>query len=187
MSAHRLPTAALGVTLLVLAGCSTSPDPAPSPPVVTTPSASTPTTVPPPNPTASASAAAIAAYLGFQTALTAAQRTADPHNRDLAKYSADKALSAARVGLIQQQQAGVIFKGKPVFNPVVGRIDLTGEGYIAITDCVDNTHWVPVYKATGKSAAAPGQHPRIPGSATLFRYGGHWVVRTVSADRSRTC
>lgn len=182
----RRCSAVLLSAALVLAGCSSAPDPSPSNPPLITPTPS-PTAPPTPNPTASASAAALTAYLNFRAALVTARKAADPYYRGLATYSVDKALAKAVQSLFQQRQAGVVYRGKPVFTPVVDRVDLSGEGFVYLSDCVDDTHWIPVYKATGKSAEAPGQNLRIPGTAVIFHYAGRWVVRSTTSDRSRTC
>lgn len=179
------------VLLLALSACSPSADPepgpsTPSPPPVT--STSPPMTPPAsPDPTASASAGVLKAYLGFQHAVADAQRTANAHSKKLEKYGADKALAQARGFLIQLERNGVVLRGEPRFDPTVTRVELGEQRAGWIRDCIDGTNWKPIYKATGKSALAPGQHPRVPAVAQVGWNGDRWVVRTLDVDRSATC
>lgn len=188
MNARRLSGAVLALSILGLAGCTSSADTGntPSAPLTTSPTETTPSS-PTPDPTSSAGSAALGAYLGFREALVVAQRSANPSEPNLERYAADKALAQSRASLLIQQQAGIVFKGKPVFNPHVLTVDLSGTGSVTISDCVDSSDWTPVYEATGKSAAAPNQPARVPVSAVASTYAGRWVVRSMTSDRSRTC
>ena len=188
MNARRLSGALLALSLVGLAGCTSSADTGgtPSASGTTSPTGTT-SSSPTPDPSASAGSAALSAYLGFREALAAAQRSANPSEPSLDRYAADKALAESRASLLIQQQAGIVFKGKPVFSPRVLTVDLSGTGSVTISDCVDSSNWTPVYQATGKSAAAPGQPARVPVTAVASTYGGRWVVRSMTSDRSRTC
>jgi hypothetical protein len=139
------------------------------------------------DPTASTSAAVLKAYLDFQHAVADAQRTANAHSKKLEKYGADKALAQARVFLIEMDHNGVVFRGEPKFDPTVTRVELGEQRSGWVRDCIDGTNWKPIYKATGKSALAPGQHSRAPAEAWVWWNGERWVVRTLSVDRSKTC
>ena len=140
-----------------------------------------------PNPTAAASQAALSAYLGFRTAQVAAEATADAHNADLAKYAGDKALADERANLLQMAQAGIVVTGRPVFHPHVASVTLDAAPEVTITDCIDTSAWMPIYKATGKSAAAPGQPRRVMATALARPYGTGWLIMDLTTDRSRSC
>jgi hypothetical protein len=58
---------------------------------------------------------------------------------------------------------------------------------VELADCIDNTDWRPVYAATGKSAAAPGQAQRVPLVVTVQESAARWRVMAVTSDRSRPC
>jgi hypothetical protein len=188
MNARRLSGAVLVLSMLGLAGCASSAGTGNTPSASSTSSpAGTTSNSPTADPSVSAGSAALGAYLGFREALAAAQRSANPSEPSLDRYAADKALAESRASLLIQQQAGIVFRGKPVFSPRVLKVDLSGTGSVTISDCVDSSNWTPVYEATGKSAAAPGQPVRVPVSAVASTYDGRWVVRSMTSDRSRTC
>lgn len=184
----RCGAAAVLAALLVVSGCSSDPGPTTTTPPPTPPaSPRTPSPSTSPDPTAGVSAAVLAAYLNFQHAVADAQRTANAHSKQLEKYGADKALAQARVFLIEMDHSGVVFRGAPAFDPVVTRLELGEQRSGWVRDCVDGTNWKPIYKATGKSALAPGQNPRAPAQAWVWWNGERWVVRTLTVDRSKTC
>lgn len=177
--------------VVVLTACSRTPDASsssPPPPSSTSPSRSS-STSPTPSPDASAAAreAALAAYRGFRRAQVAAEATADARNPELAKYAGDKALAQERANLLQLAEAGIVVTGKPIFSPEVTAVSLGSSPVVTITDCVDTQGWTPVYKATGKSAAAPNQPRRILATALARPYGDGWIITELTTDRSRTC
>lgn len=137
--------------------------------------------------TAAAGEAALKAYRGFRKAQVAAEATADPRHRGLAKYAGDKALAQERANLRQLAEAGIVVTGKPLFSPEVADVSLGDSPVVTITDCVDTTDWTPVYEATGKSAAAPGQPMRVKATALARPYGQGWVITELKTDRSRPC
>lgn len=140
------------------------------------------------NLSASYGAAALKTYVSFRRAFTAAQRTADVENKSLDRFAADKALSQARESLLRQRASGVVYRGEPLISPQLTRVDLsTGTPLVNLSDCVDSRHWKPVYEATGKSAAAPGQPLRVPLAVAVRSIKGEWRVVEVQADRSRSC
>ena len=140
-----------------------------------------------PDAEAKASAAALSAYRGFRAAQVVAGRTSDAHSPGLAKYAGDKALADERASLLQLERAGIVFVGEPGLSPQVSEVDLGAYPSVTILDCVDNSHWSPVYEKTGKSAAAPGQPNRVLATAIAHPYAGGWIITSVVSDRSRTC
>ena len=144
----------------------------------------TPSTSATQDPQALASAGALAAYRGFRQAQVAAEAVANAHNADLAKYAGDKALAQERANLLQLARAGIVVRGAPRLDP---RVTSASATEVTITDCVDTTDWQPVYKATGKSAAAPGQPTRVLATALARPYGDGWLIQELTTDRSRPC
>ena len=190
MSASQAWRATLASIVLLAgaAGCSTSGGTgAPSTSAVTSPSSSASST-PSPDQSAVAAEAGLTAYRGYRQALNAALSQGNPQSKELARFAADKALAEARANLLQLQRLGIVYTGKPTISPSVSRVALdAARPTVELNDCVDNTNWVPVYKATGRSAAAPGQNRRVPLTASVQLFNGAWRVMAVQSDRSRTC
>lgn len=177
------PVSVLLLGLLALGGCNDAQPPSGSP------SSPTPTS----NATASADAsaaagaAALAAYHGFRKAQVAAEAVANARHPDLAKYAGDKALAQERANLLQLAKAGIVVTGQPVLAPEVTAVSLGTSPMVTITDCVDTSGWTPIYKATGKSAAAPNQPSRVLATALARPYGQGWIIAELTTDRSRPC
>jgi hypothetical protein len=117
----------------------------------------------------------------------AAEAVADAHNPDLAKFAGDKALAQERANLLQLAKAGIIVTGQPILKPVVTAVSLGGAPVVTISDCVDTSRWTPVYRATGKSAAAPNQPSRVLATAQARPYGQGWIITELTTERSRPC
>ena len=167
---------ATALAILCFAGCSGD-----KPTARKTP---TPTVSATPASDALAAAAALAAYRGFRKAQVAAEAVANAHSADLAKYAGDKALAQERANLLQLARAGIVVRGAPLLDP---RVSSASPTVVTITDCVDTTHWQPVYKATGKSAAAPNQPTRVLATALARPYADRWLIQELTTDRSRPC
>lgn len=136
---------------------------------------------------AAASAAVEEAYRGYWSAKLAvfADPTKEPGG-DLSHYAVDTAYSDTVTSMLTFRGSGIAFLGSPTLSPVVQGVDLTAQT-ATISDCVDSTNWRPVYTATGASAAAPGQAPRLVATAEAYVYDGHWTIRTFTVDRETPC
>ena len=150
-------------------------------------SASSSATSPSPDPTKQAADAALAAYRGFRQAEVRAEAKADPKGSGLERYAIDKALDGVYSLLLFYRQQGIVVRGAPTLSPTVTSVELGTPARAVITDCFDTSKWEAVYKATGKSAVAPGQARRTVVTATVEVYRGQWMVRTVTNQRDRTC
>jgi hypothetical protein len=188
---------ALGITAL-LAACS-SPVPQPTPTITTVPATDPATNTPTPGPTptvdpttAAAEAAILDAYRSYWAAQVKVLRDPAPYS-DLAysdwgavqHVAVDKALANLVATVDLYAENGIANVGAPVLTPVVSGV--VPDQSATIADCVDATNWRPIYVATGKSAAAPGQAPRVVINSTVLFYDGHWVVNGSVADRAKTC
>ena len=185
-----LATVLVLVAVMATSGCTggSLPSPSGSDTSATSPSSSSPTGTPTPDPQASASAAAMLAYNAFWAAQVASQ--ADPQKRqdpNLAKYAIDKALADAQATLLLYRQNGIEMRGEPTHDAKATAVDVGPPATVSITDCLDSTNWKPVYAATGKSALAPGQSPRVVVDSTATLYNGLWVIRMSVAHRDRPC
>ena len=175
--------------LLAVSSCSGSSEPPSSLPTSSSTSSASASASATPSPDAStaAGAAALVAYSGFRSAQVAAEAVADAHNPDLAKFAGDKALAQERANLLQLAKAGIIVTGQPILKPEVTAVSLGGAPVVTITDCVDTSRWTPIYKATGKSAAAPNQPSRVLATALARPYGKAWIITELTTERSRPC
>jgi hypothetical protein len=180
----------VAATIVAVSACtgSSTPSPSTSPPPPSPASSSATPTTPTPDQTTTATSAVLMAYRGYWATRVSAQ--AHPEGEavaELSRYSVDQALAGVRSTVLLFRQQGIVMKGEPVLSPSVTSIDLAGTGAAWISDCVDSSNWKPVYKATGKSALAPNQPPRVVMDSTAMIYAGHWVIRTAVAHRDRTC
>ena len=185
-ASRALLAALLGAFLL--AGCAQTPqDPLPT--------ASSPGTRPSASsagPTVSTapteSVEALAAYDNFWAAKVESQ--ADPTKQPpkaLGRYAIDKALADAQATLLLLRRNGVEMTGKPSHDARVTEISGGNPAQVSITDCLDSTRWLPVVAATGESALAPGQSPRVIVESVATVYDGRWVIKTSTAYRDRPC
>lgn len=132
---------------------------------------------------------AMAAYTGFREAYIAAAATADARTADLAKYVGDPLLLETRLALQTQGGQGIVYQGRPTWSARATAVNVSTRPFsVTIEDCLDTTNWTPVYKATGKPAAAGGQALRYVVTSTAQLYDdGRWLINQSKADRSRSC
>lgn len=173
---------------VVLVGCTEAPrDPLPtSSSPGTRPSASS--AAPTVSTTPTESIEALAAYDRFWAAKVASQ--ADPTKQPpkaLRANAIDKALSDALATVLLLRRNGVEMRGEPVHETSVVSVTAGARPEVAITDCLDSTDWLPVVVATGESALAPGQSPRVVVESVATIFDGRWVIKTSTAYRDRSC
>ena len=188
---------ALGIAAL-LAAC-LSPAPQPTPTVATVsptpdrPTPPTPSPTPSVDPTNAAPEAAILeAYRSYWDVQVKVLRDpssyADLTHADWSepqRFAVDKALANLVSTAQLYAQNGIANVGEPVLDPHVS--DVVPGQSATIADCVDGTNWQPIYTATGKSAAASGQAPRLVVNSTVLFYDNRWVVNGSVVDRGTTC
>ncbi|HEY3547394.1 MAG TPA: hypothetical protein VGK17_15075 [Propionicimonas sp.] len=188
---------AVGIAAL-LAACS-DPTPRPTSTVISVAPTRDPTTTPPTSATpsvgpttAAAEAAILQAYRGYWDAQVQVLR--DPSSyADIAhsdwsepqRFAVDKALANLVSSAQLYAKNGIANVGTPMLDPTVSNV-VPGQS-ASIADCVDGTNWQPIYTATGKSAAAPGQAPRLVVNSTVLFYDSRWVVNDSVVDRASTC
>ena len=178
-----LVAGALGLLAACTSGASADRTSSPASPVSPSSSATTPS----PDPTKQAADAALAAYRGFRQAEVRAAAKADPKGSGLERYAIDKALDGVYSVLLFYRQQGIVVRGEPTLSPTVSSVTLGTPPRAVISDCFDTSKWEAVYKATGKSAVAPGQARRTVVTASVEVYRGRWMVRTLTNQRDRTC
>ncbi|MFJ8628527.1 hypothetical protein ACIRD3_37590 [Kitasatospora sp. NPDC093550] len=162
-----------------------------SAPASPTSAAAAPT--PPPTPTADPTAKAgtdvLAVYKAFTDYKVTALRSG---HADVAKQSAvstGDAYKSLASTIFESQQSGVVFKGDLVSKPTVEAVDLASSpGRATLADCLDVSHWEPVYSSSGKSAAAPSQATRFVVSVGAQQMpDGTWRISQYTTDKARTC
>lgn len=176
--------------MLVMLGtsCSTEPSsPTSSPATASSPTPSAGTTSSSSSPTSAATEAALAAYDGYWVAQIRSQANpAKAQDPNLVRYASGQALAGAQSTLLLFRQNGIAMRGDPIRDPHVTSVD-TAARTVAVVDCVDSSNWKPVYVATGKSALAPGQSPRVVVNSTLELSRGVWTVSSSVVHRDQTC
>lgn len=145
------------------------------------------TTTPSSSPTSTAAASAIAAYNGYWAAQVRSQANpSKPQDPKLVRYASGKALAGAQSTLLVFRQNGIAMRGAPVLSPTVESVDGSGQ-IVSVKDCVDSSNWKPIYVATGKSALAPGQAPRVVVDSVVGLAKGSWTVTDSVVHRDQTC
>lgn len=185
-SRPRAAVVAAGVSTLMLAvtGCSGA-DSKGAPPSV--PASTTASPAPSANPSAAAKAQVLATYRKMWDAKVKVYQTGQITSRELEKYATDKALANIKLTSVFYQDHGMVLQGTPVLSPTVTALSLTKTPQRAtISDCVDTTHFVEIYKATGKHVplAAPQRHVQ---TSVAQSTGGAWVITDSVIERDRTC
>lgn len=189
--ATKVAIAALAAATLLTA-CTNPSDPGPVPATASSTAVARPTATPSPaTPSTPQHAAILEAYNGYWRVSVAMLSDpsanldgAGPHWNELRQFATDTALADQFTTLHDLSQNGIALVGAPVLNPSVANV--TGQT-ASIVDCVDSTNWQPVYTATKKSAAAPGQNPRLITNSTLQLYDGRWQVTASVIDREKSC
>lgn len=174
---------------MLVAGCTSDPTPSANPstssPAAPSPSSSTSSADPA---VAAATEAALASYGAFWKAKVASQ--AQPTKKppaDLSKFAIDKALSDALATVLVLRRNGVAMKGQPAHSASVANVTLGSVPTVQIHDCLDSSAWTPVFVASGKSALAPGQAPRVVVDSLATTFDGRWVIRSSIAHRDQPC
>ena len=141
---------------------------------------------------AAAVAAILNAYRGYWAAQVKVLRDpgsyADIAHADWSepqRFAVDKALANLVSTAQLYTQNGIANVGEPALDPRVSGI--VPDHSASISDCVDGSNWQPLYVATGKSAAAPGQASRLVVNSTVLFYDSRWVVNGSVVDRTTTC
>ena len=173
--------------MLLVTGCTASSEPTPTPTPTAAPTqTATPTESPSPSLTPDQESA-LAAYLGFRDVQVRAEADPGQPAPELEDFAADQALVDELANLATLAQAGIAMSGEPVFDPTIANTVDGDPPSVTIEDCVDVSGWVPVYVATGESAAAPGSPERVLATATVSPREGTWKIVDIATDRSGEC
>lgn len=169
--------------LLLAAACgdsSSSMDASPS-------TTSTPRTTAVRDAATTASKRAIAAYKAMWNAMATASRTADYQSPRLSLHADGDALSQLSRGLYANKQHGIVTKGDPATSPTVTSVTPSTEPTsVAISDCLDGTHWLNYVEATGElQNDTPGA--RHATTATVELVDGSWKVMELAVGQDGSC
>ena len=189
---HPAVASSLTALTIIVAGCSAA-SPAQSLTSPSQTSSATPTDSSSTRPTAAsnavaeASTAALTVYRAFWSAQVASDAAPGTHGTGVSRFAVDQALAAAQANLVLFRANGIAMRGAPTLTPVVTSVTLAQPPTVSIRDCLDSTHWAPVYTATGQSALAPGQPRRVVVMSTATIYDGHWVINSSTIHRDEPC
>lgn len=174
--------AAAAGALVLAGGCSASSGHSDKP-------ASSPRASNSPSPTVAQAAArsALAAYAGMWKEMQAAGVTANWQAPGLARYASGKALTTLVTGLHNAHNAGLVIKGTLVIHPqVISEQPANDPDQVVIRDCIDDSHWLNYYAATGKlQNNVPGGH-RLT-EAVVTNVAGEWIVSQLAVHAEGTC
>lgn len=139
---------------------------------------------------AQARKAVVAAYQSMNAEQIKAYAKASLAGTQIAKYATGKELRDVKDAVFVNMQNDIVFKGEP-------KITASGDDVVLHLDkspkqatlrlCFDLNTWEPIYKKTGKSAAAPNQVKRYPITADLQQQSGQWQVTDERADKESKC
>lgn len=111
-----------------------------------------------------------------------------PHlaRRQLSAYLADPLLSRTLDTLNTMQRAGIVFEGRPTWQPVVADLRLEATPPTAtIHDCVDATEWRSVFEETGEPVPADD----VPDHYTMRLYAKQfpdgWLLHEAAMEESQ--
>lgn len=172
-SASPAGTAASAGSVTDLAPASSSP-PAPS---------STPTV----DPQAQAEAAVLAAYATFMDARNKSLNDPrKPPDRRLFQVSVPPARDDLYNLVLYYRRNGMLIRGVATSVPGPHGIEL-GRDRATFQDCVDGTDAVPIVRASGKSAMAPNQKPRLWVDVGATWIDGEWAIDRWDVKRDSPC
>ncbi|MET9879253.1 hypothetical protein ABZZ36_32195 [Actinacidiphila glaucinigra] len=141
-----------------------------------------------PDATAAAKDKVTAAFQGLVDAETAGFAKATFEGTDIEHYASGQVLADGKKTLLINRANGIVTQGKPAFTVTKTTVDLSVSPHRAeLAVCWDDTNWMPVKKATGRSVAAPNQAQRYVVNSKLRTIGTRWVVTDSTAARDQTC
>jgi len=186
MRGRRRWLAVPGVAIVVLlASCESHPteggptSSSPSPIVSASPSI---------DPQAAAKATVLTVYQKMWDAQVKAYSSGTLKNAGLESVAADQALAKIKVTALYYQDHGTIMKGKPKLSPKVASISTgTDSDTVTITDCIDSTNYMQVYKKTGKPVGTVDSNRRHVATYTARTIATKWLITDFDIDRDRTC
>jgi hypothetical protein len=118
--------------------------------------------------------------------LVSAARTSNFQSTQLSQHTTGHALTLFVQGLARDQLHGIVTRGEPVLHPVVTSVSPSRHPIrAAVTDCVDDTHWLE-YKTSGGLAENTAGGRRAT-TAELVKTAGGWKVTEITVGKTGTC
>jgi hypothetical protein len=140
------------------------------------------------DPQAAAKAKVLTAYQAMWNAQVKVYSSGTLKGAELESVAADKALAKIKVTALYYQNHGTIMQGKPKLSPKVASISTgTDSDTATITDCIDSTDYVQVYKKTGKPVGTVDSNRRHVATYTARTIATKWLITDFDIDRDRTC
>lgn len=180
-------SAAITISALALAGCSSDD---PEPPAAVTP-ASTAASAAPSLDTAAAAARdeVLSRYRGYNDAYTRAQLAADPQDEELLSYLETPLKQRVIAFLTQTKQHGAAYRGAPQSHPEVTKVDLAAKAPTAlVSDCYDATKFLLYYTKTNNPVPIKSGPRRYIIETTATDFGDRgWLFTDSQSFPDRTC
>jgi len=140
-----------------------------------------------------AEAAAVAEILalvqGFREVEVTSYAAPEPPGiarQELAGYLADPALSETLQTLHGMEQAGVVFEGRPTWDPNVTDLRLSDTPPTAtVHDCVDATNWRSVFRDTGDPVPGDSRPERYLARLQVKRYPEGWLIHDIDLEEGQ--
>lgn len=184
---------ALGTSLVACAGEPTeigwpggTPPPPPSPPPAVESYAM---------PTDPAEAEAVTEILELVNAFHEAEvaSLADPQpphfaRRDLSPYLADPLLARTLSNLANMAEAGIVYEGRPSWDPVVAELRLDDVPPTALVrDCIEAARWQAVFAESGDAVAGDARPDRYVLRLDVKRYDERWLLHDGGIEVDAQC
>lgn len=133
----------------------------------------------------------LAVYSGFrQLEVEAYTNPQPPHiaRQQLSVYLADPLLSRTLGTLDTMLRAGVVFEGRPTWQPVVAELRLDETPPTAtIRDCVDASGWRSVFEETGEPVASDDLPDHYVMSLDAKLFSGGWLLHDAAMEEDEQC
>lgn len=106
--------------------------------------------------------------------------------RQLSAYLADPLLSRTLGTLDTMQRAGIVFEGRPTWQPVVAELRLDETPPTAtIRDCVDATGWRSVFEETGDPVPADDVPDQYVMRLHAKRFPEGWLLHDAAMEEAQ--
>lgn len=155
----------------------------------TTPHSSSPSATPSPSSTLSPNErAAKKTFDRFMTAKVKTLNRGTAQGTGLHDVVASKARTHVDQQLLAFKRDGVVSRGKPAVTAEIDKVGTKhGRPAIRLRGCMDNTHWYPTMKKTGKKVKLPKQRHHFPIESLVEKRNGSWFVTQYGTYRTKKC
>ena len=136
-----------------------------------------------------AATAALTAYNGMWEDLIALGATSDYKNPQMAAHMVYQPLTDWMQQFASDSGHGIVTSGRPTWTPeVVSVTPATDPTHVEIADCLDDSHWLRVYAATGRPVDnIPGGRHRTESIVSFVQLTNSWMVTQQMHGKEGSC